>query len=123
ILEVDGEIVAAARMESRGCRYARWTDVVVHPEHRGRGYARALAGRSAEARRRSGLGTIGEAGPKIDIRRARAALSASGSKTDWSRRFEVLQLRTHRRFRGQGRLLRALFALGGPRRPRPQADA
>lgn len=123
ILEVDGEIVAAARMESRGCRYARWTDVVVHPQHRGRGYARALAGCTEEARRRSGLGTIGEAGPKIDIDRARATLAASGSKVDWSRRLEVLQLRTQQRFRGQGRLLRALFALGGPRRVRSQAEA
>jgi GNAT superfamily N-acetyltransferase len=123
VLEVDGEIVAASRMESRGCRYARWTDLVVHPDHRGRGYHAALAARVADAQRTSGLGMVGEAAPMMDVNRSVRTFTAPEYKIDWSRRFEVLQLRPERRFPGQGRLRRALYSLGGRRRLRPQAEA
>jgi GNAT superfamily N-acetyltransferase len=121
ILEVDAQIVAAQRVESLGCRYARCTDLVVHPNHRGRGYHTALIPRGAEARRALGLGQVGEASPSMDVARTTAKHAVSTAGVHWSPSYRVLRLATRRRFPGQGHLLRALYTLGGRRTRRGSA--
>jgi hypothetical protein len=122
IVEVDGCIVAALRIESRGCRYARWTDLVVHPDHRGRGYYLALVGLMAVAFRDLGVGVVGEAAPAMNIDRASAGLTSPEFSGRASEGYAILRLKHSRRFPGEGRLYKALYRFGGRRADRLRAE-
>jgi hypothetical protein len=121
VLEADGEILAAERMESRGCRYARWTDLVVHPEHRRRGYFAAMAPLVGSVVIESGLGLVGEQAPSFQPHGVVDKVMQPAFEFNASERFVVLHLRTPRRFPGQGRLRLALYSLGGRRMRRSSA--
>ena len=114
----DGEIVAAMRVGLRTRRFVLWTDATVPPEHRRRRLMWVLAEASHSLTKSLGLGyacTTAPSNPVPEEQTARAIADLPVDADTWM----TAPLAVRVRFRGQGRLRRLLWAVGGRRRRRP----
>ncbi len=115
----NGRIVGAIRVDARSPRYLLWGGLTVHPEYRRRGIGNDLVAACRAVTKVMGLGVCGvrAATNPMSFRQFRSGIE-SGAITGgiWAE----IPLRPPIRFRGQGKLRKAIERLEGhPRRPPP----